>query len=156
MKYYSEKLDKIFDAEEDLKAAEKEHEEAEAKKAEAKALVQKEAKVVEDAFKARNVAKREFNERIAELYKTRNAALEAAYKEFDEAYEEAAKTLNDAELAYDKALKEFQANHKEGYRLTLKDDDNVVVLTSAPEHDRVADYRKVFDKWFEDFAKFRW
>ena len=39
MKYYSEKLDKIFDTQEALNEAEEKHDAEQAKKAEAKALV---------------------------------------------------------------------------------------------------------------------
>ena len=128
MKYYSEILDKKFDSEDELKVAEKEHADAEEKKAEAKALVKQEALVVEDAFKARNAVRKTYNEKLVEARKTYNEALAKARKEFEDSLTEISKEKDEAEVTYDKALKDFVAKHPEGYHITLKDGDNVVNL----------------------------
>ena len=83
MKYYSDTLDKIFETEKELKDAEKADAEEKAKKEEAKLAVKKESSEVEDAFKARNVARRAYNEKLVEARKTYNAALRKAKDEFE-------------------------------------------------------------------------
>jgi len=130
MKYYSEKLDKIFETEKELEAAEKEHAEAEAKKAEAKELVKKESEKVNDAFKALNTAKRNYNKTVIEARKVYNKAVIDARDVYALAIDGAEKARIAAEKAYDEALKNFQSKHPEGYRLTLKDGDNVVTISN--------------------------
>jgi len=150
MKYYSEVLDKKFDTEKELQVAEKEHEEAEAKKAEAKALVAKESEKVQDAFKARNAARRAYNEKLVALRKAYNEALRTAEKEFKDGLADVTEAKDKAEADYAEKLKEFQNGHPEGYRLTLKDGDNVVTLTSAPTEIRSID--KEFDDMLDLFS----
>jgi hypothetical protein len=141
MKYYSEKLNKLFDKEEDLKAAEKVVAEQEAAKLEAAKNKKAEAKVVEDAFKARNAARREYNEKVISLRKEYHDVVVAAKTKFEEGIAEAAKAKDESENAYSEALKEFTDKHPEGYHMTLKDGDNVITLSRAR------------DKDFEDFNK---
>ena len=141
MKYYSEKLNKLYDTEKDLQTAEQELAEAEAKKAEAAKEKKAEAKVVEDAFKARNAARREYNEKVISLRKEYHDVVVAAKTKFEEGIAEAAKAKDDSENAYNEALKEFTSKHPEGYHMTLKDGDNVITLSRAR------------DKDFEDISK---
>ena len=141
MKYYSEKLNKLYDTEKDLQTAEQELAEAEAKKAEAAKEKKAEAKVVEDAFKARNAARREYNEKVISLRKEYHDVVVAAKTKFEEGIAEAAKAKDDSENAYNEALKEFTNKHPEGYHMTLKDGDNVITLSRAR------------DKDFEDISK---
>jgi dsDNA-specific endonuclease/ATPase MutS2 len=157
MKYYSEILNKNFDTEEDCVKAEKEHTEAETKKAEAKALVKKESAVVEDAFKARNEARLSYNQKLVELRKTYNQKISEAKKEFDAGLEEIYKPLETAEKDYDAKLREFQKNHPEGYHLTLHDGDNVMTLTGNHgvfEKTLDDEFNNMLDL-FNDFLK-RW
>jgi N12 class adenine-specific DNA methylase len=131
MKFYSEKLNKMFDTDKELLIAEEAAFKAE-QEAKAKSLAKKnEAKVVEDAFKAHNAAKKTFNERVIarrKKYAEDLAALKAAY---DADIKAESDKLDVAAQAYDKAFKEFTAKHPEGYHMTLKDGDNVVTLHST-------------------------
>ena len=152
MKFYSETLDKIFDTEKDLKAAEKEAAEKEAAKKKASEEKKAEAKVVEDAYKAHNAAKRTYNENVLALRKQYDADLRALKKAFDEAVEAEAKTLDEAAVAFDTALKEFTDKHPEGYHMTLKDGDNVLTLSNNQNVNKVP---SLLDPWtfWEDWAK---
>lgn len=141
MKYYSEKLNKLYDTEKDLQVAEQALADAEAKKAEAAREKKAEAQVVEDAFKARNAARREYNEKVISLRKEYHDVIVAAKAKFEEGIAEAAKAKDDSENAYNEALKEFTSKHPEGYHMTLKDGDNVITLSRAR------------DKDFEDISK---
>lgn len=130
--YYSEILNKYFDSEDECVKAEAEHKRAEAAKAEAKALVAKESKGVEEAFKARNAARRTYNEKLIELRKTYDQTVRAAEEAFRTGLKEVREAKDVAEDDYDKKLSEFQKAHPEGYRLCLKDGDNVATITSDP------------------------
>lgn len=133
MKFYSEKLNKLFETEKELIAAEKELADKEAKKAEAAKEKKAEALKVEEAFKARNAARRTYNDRIVEAKKVYNTILEEAKKAFNDAVTAATKEKDAAEKIYDAALKEFTTKHPEGYHMTLKDGDNVVTISSQGE-----------------------
>lgn len=147
MKFYSEVTKKLYESEEELVTAEKAVVDAEAKKVEAAKAKKADATKVEEAFKANNVAKREYNTKVVAARKMYNEAIANAKKAFDEAVSDAATAKNSAEELYDKALKDFIAKHPEGYHLTLKDGDNVVTLSS--QTDTVAsvmsDYNKLLD-----------
>ena len=150
MKYYSEILNKNFDKVEDLEKAEKEHQDAEAKKAEAKALVAKESEKVQDAFKARNAARKTYNETLVEARKAYNEDIRAAEKKFKDSLEQVTAAKDKAEADYATKLKEFQNDHPEGYRITLKDGDNVVTLTSAATE--IRSINKEFDDMLDLFS----
>ena len=145
MKYYSEILNKNFDKVEDLEKAEKEHAEAEQRKADAKALVAKESEKVQDAFKARNAARRAYNEKLIELRKAYNEAVKQAEKEFTDGLKEVTEAKDKAEVDYDEKLRAFQNAHPEGYRICLKDGDNVITMSSSP-----AEFRRNLNKEFDD------
>jgi len=130
MKFYSETLDTMFDAIDDLQEAEKRAAEKEAAKKKASDAKKAEAKVVEDAFKSFNAAKRTYNETVLELKKKFNADLTALKKAHELDMQKASKIKEDAELAYQTALNEFIKKHPEGYHMTLKDGDHVVTLSS--------------------------
>ena len=153
MKYYSEITKKIYDTEKDLKAAEKEVADREAKKAEAAKNKKADAAKVEEAFKVRNAARRAYNEAIVQLKKDYNTAIMEAKKTFDEAVAEAVKVKDAAEDSYNKALKEFTDKHSEGYHVTLKDGDNVVTLSSSS--DKVSDgIFKEYNNLLDSLLKF--
>ena len=158
MKYFSEVLNKNFDTEKELVEAEEEHKAEQAKKEEAKLVVKKESLEVEDAFKARNAARKAYNEKLVEARKTYNEVLRKAKDEFEASLKESTEALEKAEADYDNKLKAFQKAHPEGYRLSLKDGDNVVTYTSNPVDYQVKSISKEFDDMLDMFSNFlrRW
>ena len=132
MKFYSEKLKKLFDTEKDLVAAEKVVDEENEKKKLASEQKKEEASKVEDAFKARNAARREYNTKLVEARKIYNDAIIAAKKAFNETLTTATDAKDKAEEAYNTALKEFTAKY-ESYHMTLKDGDNVVTISNSSD-----------------------
>ena len=132
MKFYSEKLKKLFDTEKELVAAEKVVDEENQKKRLASEQKKEEASKVEDAFKARNAARREYNTKLVEARKIYNDAIIAAKKTFNETLTSATEAKDKAEEAYNVALKEFTAKY-ESYHMTLKDGDNVVTISNASD-----------------------
>lgn len=132
MKFYSEKLKKLFDTEKDLVAAEKVVDEENEKKKLVSEQKKEEASKVEDAFKARNAARREYNTKLVEARKIYNDAIIAAKKTFNETLTSATEAKDKAEEAYNVALKEFTAKY-ESYHMTLKDGDNVVTISNASD-----------------------
>lgn len=154
-KYYSDVLDKIFDTEEELEKAEKEHEEAEAKKAEAKALVKKECEVVNDAFVARNAARHTYNEKVLEARKIYNDEVKAAQEKYQKSLEEVTANKTAAEKEFDTKLAEFKNNHPEGYRLNLKDGDQVATYVVTPDVKYNVDIFDDFDRLFDSIRNIR-
>ena len=71
---------------------------------------------------------------------------------------ESTEALEKAEADYDNKLKAFQKAHPEGYRLSLKDGDNVVTYTSNPVDYQVKRISKEFDDMLDMFSNFlrRW
>ena len=147
MKFYSDVTKKLYESEEELRNAEIAVAEAEAKKNEAAALKKADALKVEEAFKANNAAKREYNTKVIAARKMYNDTVAAAKKAFDEAVSDASEVKNTAEELYDQVLKEFIEKHPEGYHLTLKDGDNVVTLSGQADSmsTLVNDYNKLLD-----------
>jgi seryl-tRNA synthetase len=133
MKYYSEKLNKLFDTEKELVAAEKELADKEAKKAELAKSKKADANKVEEAFKARNAARREYNTKVMDARKAYNTALVEAKKAFNDAIAEATNAKDKAEEAYNTALTDFTSKHPEGYHMTLKDGDNVMTISNSSD-----------------------
>ena len=164
MKYVSELKElenKKFDSVEELEKAEKEVKEALAKKEAAKALVAKESADVQDAFKARNAARKAYNKSLIEARKAYNEALQKARDEFEASLDESTKALKEAEEDYDAKLKAFQKAHPEGYHLTLKDGDNVVTYTGRLTDDRynkslARDFDEINNLFSEIFRRFYW
>lgn len=130
MKFYSEVTKKLYESEEELKIAEKAVADEETKKVEAAKAKKADAVKVEEAFKANNDARREYNAKVLAARKMYNDTIAAAKKAFDEAVTDATNAKDTAEKYYDKMLKEFTNKHPEGYHLTLKDGDNVVTISS--------------------------
>lgn len=129
MKFYSDLTKKIYDTAEELEAAEAELKKAEEEKANKTAVRKKDASKVEDAFKLRNQARRNYNKQIVKLRKEYGEALAKIKEEFNKGVDEANKIKNEAEEAYDAAFKEFTGKYKD-YHLTLRDGDNVVTISS--------------------------
>ena len=155
MKYVSELKElenKKFDSVEELEKAEAEVKAALVKKEETAALRKAEAVKVEDAFKARNEARRVYNYKALELRKAYNEALKKARDEFEAGLEDSAKELKAKEAEYDAALSEFIKKHPEGYHLTLKDGDNVSTFSGNGDPTIAAsfdDLQKFWDKFFD-------
>ena len=147
MKFYSDVTKKLYETEEDLRNAEIAVAEAEAKKAEAAAVKKADALKVEEAFKAVNDAKREYNAKVVAARKMYNETVANAKKAFDEAVSDASGVLNTAEKLYDEVLKDFIAKHPEGYHLTLKDGDNVVTYSNQTDNMNtiMKDYNTLLD-----------
>lgn len=129
MKFYSEMTKKLYESEEELKTAEKEVADAEAKKTEASKAKKEDALKVEEAFKANNAARREYNAKVLAARKAYNEAVTAAKKAFDAAVSDASNVKDAAEKHYDKMLKEFTKKYT-SYHLSLKDGDNVTTISS--------------------------
>ena len=147
MKFYSEKLNKMFDTDKELLLAEEAAFKAEQEK-KAQALAKKtDAKKVEDAFKAHNAAKKVFNENFTKLRKAYAADLAALKETFDKAVAVETEKLSTAEKAYTTALSEFTKNHPEGYHMTLRDGDHVVTLSnnSQVNSTNLKDALSIFD-----------
>jgi hypothetical protein len=157
MKFYSETLNQIFDTEDALVAAETAAANAAAAKKNAAEAKKAEATKVEDAFKARNAAKRTYNEAVIALRKQYNADLLALRQAFEAAMAEAKKGLDAAETAYDTALSGFISKYPEGYHMTLKDGDNVATFNATQTTD-IKRLEKILadrEKWFNDvFGEF--
>lgn len=132
MKYYSELTKQLYETEEAAKKAERDLEATKAKNAELAKAKKQEATKVEDAFKARNAARREYNTKLVEARKIYNDAIIAAKKAFNETLTTATDAKDKAEEAYNTALKEFTAKY-ESYHMTLKDGDNVVTISNASD-----------------------
>lgn len=145
MKFYSEMTKKLYESEEELKTAEKEVADAEAKKAEASKAKKEDALKVEEAFKANNAARREYNKNVTEAKKIYTEGLKSLRSSFDAAVATETKKLDEAEKAYDAALKDFIAKYPEGYHLTLTDSDNVVTLSNNAIYTSFDFFDKLFD-----------
>ena len=129
MKFYSDMTKKLYESEEELKTAEKEVADAEAKKVEASKAKKEDALKVEEAFKANNAARREYNAKVLAARKAYNEAVTAAKKAFDAAVSDASNAKDAAEKHYDQMLKEFTKKYT-SYHLSLKDGDNVTTISS--------------------------
>ena len=154
MKFYSDVTKKLYESEKELIAAEKEAVAAEEKKAEAAKAKKADAVKVEDAFKANNNAKREYNAKVIAARKMYNEAIAAAKKAYDLAVADATNAKDAAEKNYDKILKEFTAKHPEGYHLTLKDGDNVVTIST--QNDSASNVFKDYNNLLDFMMKHFW
>jgi vacuolar-type H+-ATPase subunit E/Vma4 len=154
MKYYSEKLDRMFETEADLVKEETKAAEAEAKKTKASKQKKEDATKVEIAFKARNAAKRTYNETVLALKKKYNEDLLNLKTAFETAVQAAAEALQNAETNYDTELKAFIKKHPEGYHMTLKDGDNVVTISNTQDTDIINELlspKSFWDEWMKIF-----
>lgn len=128
--FYSKVLNKVFDTVESLKDAEATYA-AELKAKEDKAATKKaDAQKVEDAFKALNVARKEYKDRIAEITKVYSEGLVSLKAKFEESRNLIKDALADAEATYATALKEFTDKY-ETYHLSLKDGDFETTISGS-------------------------
>ena len=121
--FYSRVLNKPFDTLDELKVAEQKHYD-ELKAKENKVATKKaDAKVVEDAFKALNAARRIYKEKLNQLTTEYTEELTTLKKAYELGKKDIQDKLSEAELAYKQAIKDFEAKYPEGYHMTLKDGD---------------------------------
>ena len=147
MKFYSERLDKLFDTDKELIAAEKAAEKAAAEKAKKAEAKKADAKKVEDAFKALNAARKEYKEKLTQLTSEYAESLENLKKAFELGKKDIHNTLAMAEDTFDKALKEFNSKY-ENYHMTLKDGDFETTIsnqTATSNKANFADCVKIAD-----------
>ena len=72
---------------------------------------------------ALNAARKEYKEDLAQLTKEFTEEMANLKKAFELGKKDIHDKLAAAEAAYDKALKEFNTKHPEGYHVTLRDGD---------------------------------
>jgi predicted nucleic acid-binding Zn-ribbon protein len=120
--FYSKVLDKPFETVEELAAAEAVHFDKINAKEAAAAQKKSDAKKVEDAFKALNMARRVYKEKLAQLTTEYAESLENLKKAYELGIADIHNALASAEEAYEKALKEFTSKY-DSYHETLKDGD---------------------------------
>lgn len=137
--FYSKVLQKPFDTLVELAEAEAKFFEAENAKRKASEAKKADANRVEDAFKKLNAAKRAYNEDVLTAKKTYLAEVGAAKEKLNARLVACEDALFDANKKYDEALKEFTKAHPEGYHVTLRDDDNVVTISSKSDSTEGAD-----------------
>lgn len=129
--YYSRVLKKPFDSLRELKEAEATYF-VEQKAKEDKAATKKaDAKKVEDAFKALNIARRTYKDDLTALTTEYSEELKALKEAFELGKKDIHEKLAAAENAYSKALKAFTEKYPEGYHLTLKDGDFETTISSS-------------------------
>ena len=149
MKFYSEKLDKLFDTEKELTAAEKAAEKVAAEKAKKAEAKKAEAKKVEDAFKALNAARKTYKEDMAQLTKEYSEELDNLKKAYELGKKDIHNKLAEAEDNFAKAHKEFTDAHPEGYHLTLKDGDFETTISGNSK--QIVDPNKTAETYAEIF-----
>jgi hypothetical protein len=128
--YYSRVLEKPFDTIEELTAAEAAHFNALKAKEDAAAQKKADAKVVEDAFKALNVARKEYKDNLTQLTTEYAESLENLKKAFDLGKSDIASKLANAEEASEKALKEFSDKYGT-YHFSIKDGDFETTISGS-------------------------
>lgn len=156
MKYVSdlkELENRKFDSVKELEAAELEIKKAAEKKEEVAKVRKQDATKVEEAFKARNAARKDFNTKAVEARKEYNKVVLEAKKILDEKIAALEKALTDKEDIYTNALKEFTVKYPEGYHMTLKDGDNVTTISRdiTPTERDVERVFNVFDSLLDSF-----
>lgn len=155
MRYYSEKLDKMFDTVEQLQKEEKAAAIAEADKAKAAKARKEESKVVEDAFKTLNAAKKTYNAELKAARIKYSKDLLKLRTDFESSVMTLRKTLNEAEKAYEDALSNFIKQNPSGFHMTLKDGDTVVTLESGEDKAKQMFHQRGWDSYLEElFAMF--
>lgn len=123
MKYYSEKLNKMFTNEADLHNAERALVVREQEKQQQALDRKNDACRVEEAFKKLNVAKKAYHDKANVAVKTYQEAIKNAKLAYDTSIEGVEHDLNVAKANYNTELKAFTDKHKDGYHLTLTDKD---------------------------------
>lgn len=158
MKFYSEKLDKLFETEAALVEAEEIQAKEEAEKQKLKDQKKEDAKLVEESFKALNEAKTKYNRTKMEAHKEYLKKVAAAKAEYEDTISRAYEVVVEGEAAHSKNLNAFLEKHKEGFHTTIHDADGTVSISvndnkSLNEFyeglkDFWKDYTDIFDKFW--------
>lgn len=127
--YYSRLLNKPFDTVDELVAAETAYYAEQKAKEDKTAQKKADAKKVDDAFKALNVARRTYKEKMIALTEKYSADLKDLRAAFDKDKSAIYSELANAEESYSTALKEFTDKY-ETYHLSLKDGDFETTIDS--------------------------
>lgn len=129
--YYSNVLKTPFATVNELKDAEAVHF-AELKAKESKAIQKKlDAKVVEEAFRALNAARRSYKDDLQALAAKYSEDLLKLKETFEAARNEVKTKLANAEETYSESIKAFTDKYPEGYHLTLKDGDFETTISGS-------------------------
>ena len=128
--YYSNVLKKPFNTVDALKDAEAAYYAAIKAKEDKASQKKTDAKIVEDAFKMLNAARKTYKESITGLTNRYTHALKDLKTAFEQDKIKAEKALAKAEEDYSAALKAFNDKYPEGYHLTLKDGDFETTISS--------------------------
>ena len=148
--YYSNVLKKPFDSVAALKDAEEAYY-AELKAKEDKSAQKKaDARVVEDAFKCLNAARKVYKENLTEVTAKYREDLEKLKASFETRRTEIQEALAACEERYSIALKTFTEKYPEGYHLTLKDGDFETTISSRADKKSYIDLIDCFD-WLFNF-----
>jgi dsDNA-specific endonuclease/ATPase MutS2 len=126
--FYSNVLNKPFASVEELEKAEAVYFDEQKAKEDAAAKKKTDAKVVEDAFKALNAARKVYKEDLTQLTKEYAESLENLKKAFELGKKDIHNKLAEAEETYQTALKEFTDRY-DSYHITLKDGDFETTLS---------------------------
>ena len=157
MRFYSDELQKVFDTEEELKAAEAEAKQAAEKKALQAKEKKDEAAKIEELFAAKNTARKKFSEELVALRNEYNKAVREARAEFDSKVAEITKARDEAEAKFNQAVSDFVKKHPEGYHMTLKDGNNVTSFSGTGYNDLLNLYKertKEFDDLISKVTSF--
>ncbi len=132
--YYSRVLNKPFDSIEELRTAEATYR-AEIKAKEDKVAQKKaDAQKVEDAFKAMNLARKDYKEKLTQLTKEYSEELTKLKNAFELGKKDIHNTMAAAEEAYQKELKDFTAKY-ESYHFTMRDGDFETTISGSKTQD---------------------
>ena len=121
--FYSNVLKKPFERLEDLKQAECVYYEEQKLKADKATQKKNDAQIVEGTFKALNAARKEYKEKLNQLTTEYTEELTTLKKAYELGKKDIQDKLSEAELAYKKAIKDFETKYPEGYHMTLRDGD---------------------------------
>lgn len=147
--YYSNLLNKNFRTIDELINAEKEKIEERNAKAEKSEVKKSDAKKVEDAFKALNSAKKQYEEEILQAEKACAKIIADAKAAWAKSVEASKSKLAKADENYHNALKDFTAKYPEGYHMTFRDGDTVTNITHTSYDSMLQDFYKTFLKLFD-------
>lgn len=111
MRYYSDKLNKIFENEEKLIEAEKDFDELQAKKEKEKNELLATKKEMATAIETANLAIDDARENYAKVYKEAEQIVEKARKEAEELLKPAREKIKDAQYKKYNAVKEFNKQY---------------------------------------------
>ena len=96
-------------------------------------------------IKALNAARKEYKEKLAQLTAEYAESLDRLKRAFELGTKDIQRVLATAEESYEKALKEFNAAHPEGYHVTLRDGDFETTLSKQVSNNKTCEVPKTSD-----------